>query len=124
MSNYLPLNPEAKFSYKGWIITIEQVFNMKIYYSIDVFGIHKLISEALERQGKKNAPGVQSLLESLLKEGVNLYMTYETSDTVFHTFNWVNKCKDDAIRKIDNTLGDGISYAKNKNLMPSLKYFV
>lgn len=124
MANFLPLSPNAQFSYKGWIITIEQVFNMKIYFSVDVSGIYQLIFDALEKKGLRDDPNVKSLLESLIKEGSGLYFTYETAMTVFHTFNWVNKCKEDAVRHIDNVLGDGISYAKNKNLIPSLKYFV
>ncbi len=124
MPNYLPLRPDAKFSYKGWIVSIEQIFNFKIYFSIDVIGITLAISKALKEHGLENDSSVRSLLDSVAKEGSHLILTYEKSITVFHTFNWVNKCKDDAVNYIDNVLGDGMSYAKNNNLIPSLKYFI
>ncbi|WP_418892763.1 hypothetical protein [Limibacterium fermenti] len=124
MPDYIPLNPDFKFSYKGWIISIEQIFIFKIYFSIDVFGIHELIKKALKEKGLENNPRAKSLLNAIINEGSGIWGISQTSMTVFHTFNWPEKCKQDAINHINNILGDGITYAKRENIIPSLKYFI
>lgn len=123
MPNYIPFNIDVQFSYKGWVVSIVQGFNMQIYFSIDTFKLGDAIFKPLRENRMLEDEYVKNLVKSFSKEASLLYRTYEDKISVFHTFNWTEKCKRDAIMHIDSKLDNGIKYALKHNLIPSLKEF-
>lgn len=115
------------FKYKWWSVKVEEYglgARMQISFFVDGFAIYNAILSALNDNKMTDHPEVKEILKNLLMEITKLIFEPVDSFKVFHTFGYWEKCRQDAVSHIDNVLGDGLSYAKKNDLIPSLKYFM
>ena len=112
------------FSYKCWNVKVEERFGgiYEVSFTVDVTQILRAIDPALQKARSFNDTKIQSFLHSATNEIVSLQHKPVDSFTT-KMFSSYEKSRLEAQSYIDNKLGDGFSYVKKNNLLPSIIVF-